>query len=137
MLACSRMLAKTIRHPLCALCACGRDGSRAYFAHTTSDHACFSNFRDVRAVKGKINRKFSQLSFGQFFSKSPQQGNIGKTVLTTPCFFHFKYRLYNLAKIEDISPRKIRNVKKNDQKRQNIKLSTRYHRNGLYPENKT
>ena len=24
---------------LCALCACERDGSRAYFAHTTSNHA--------------------------------------------------------------------------------------------------
>ena len=34
-----------------ALCACGRDGSRAYFAHNNSNHACFLDFCDVRAAK--------------------------------------------------------------------------------------
>ena len=33
-----------------ALCACERDGSRAYFAHTTPNHACFSDFCDVNVV---------------------------------------------------------------------------------------
>ena len=35
---------------LCALCACEREGSRAYFANTTLNHACFSDFCDVSAV---------------------------------------------------------------------------------------
>ena len=32
------------------LCACGRDGSRLYFAHTTPNNACFSDFCDVSAI---------------------------------------------------------------------------------------
>ena len=35
---------------VCALCACEREGSRAYFANTTPNHACFSDFCDVSAV---------------------------------------------------------------------------------------
>ena len=35
---------------LCALCACGRDGSRAYLAHTTPNHTCFSDFCDVKVI---------------------------------------------------------------------------------------
>ena len=35
---------------VCVLCACERDGSRAYFAHTNPNHAYFSDFCDVSAV---------------------------------------------------------------------------------------
>ena len=48
---------------LCLLCACERDGSRAYFAHKTSNHTCFSDFCDVSTV----NREFVAFPSVNFF----------------------------------------------------------------------
>ena len=55
---------------LCALCACGRDGLRAYFAHTilTRTTRVFLIFVTSAQL---INREFLTFPSVNFFKKSP------------------------------------------------------------------
>ena len=56
---------------LFALCVCGRDGTRAYFPHTTPNRACFSDFQRFFKLSAQlINCEF--LAFlSVFVFKSP------------------------------------------------------------------